>query len=78
VAKTFDFQCHHERNDTQNFIVHMYCIGHITDTVLMQNCWCWECEVCKICRNGTNKFANGYPHQIWMRFSTQMCCWCPG
>jgi hypothetical protein len=39
MAKTFDFQCHHEKNGTQNVIVHMYSIGHIIDTVWMQNCY---------------------------------------
>jgi len=38
MAKTFDFQCHHERNGTQNVIVHMYCIGNI-NTMWMQNCY---------------------------------------
>ena len=39
MAKTFDFQYHHERNGTQNVIVHMYCIGHIMYTMWMQNCY---------------------------------------
>ena len=40
VAKTFDFQSHHERN----VIVHKYGIGHIIDTMWMQNC-CSELNV---------------------------------
>jgi hypothetical protein len=69
VAKTFDFQCHHERNDTQNFIVHMYCIGHIIDTMWMQNC-CSKLIAgagnvgCAKYAGIQDKFASGYPHRI--------------
>jgi hypothetical protein len=37
VAKTFDFQCHHERNDIQNFIV--MCMLHGIDNMWMKNCF---------------------------------------
>jgi hypothetical protein len=36
VAKTFDFQCHHERNGVQNFIV--TCMLHSINNMWMKIC----------------------------------------